>query len=139
MAIVSRIKPTQPMDYRFQKHYSPEEATALLPQIRVWLGRLNELRGDLVKYDQRLGGLRGGGEDLGGDLVGKWIKAIAELKGVLDEFQRREIFIKDVERGLLDFPALIGGREVFLCWELDEENVEHWHDLDSGYAGREPL
>lgn len=127
------------MVYRFQKHYAPEEATALLPQIRVWLERLNELRGNLMKYDQRLGGLRGGGEDLGGDLVGKWIKAIAELKGVLDEFQRREIFIKDVERGLLDFPALIGGREVFLCWESDEENVEHWHDLDSGYAGREPL
>ena len=127
------------MAYRFQKHYSREEASALLPQIRVWLRRVNELRAELAKCDQRLGGLRGVGEDLGGDIVGKWIKAIAELKGVLDEFQRREIFIKDIERGLLDFPALIGGREVFLCWEQDEENVEHWHDLDSGFAGREPL
>lgn len=127
------------MPQRFQKHYSREEATALLPQIRIWLDRVGELRETLALCDKRLGGLRGGGEDLGGELVGKWIKAIAGLKDVLDEFQRREIFIKDIERGLLDFPAFIGGREVFLCWERDEANVEFWHDLDSGFSGREPL
>lgn len=127
------------MSHRFEKHYSREEATALLPQLRVWLDRVKELRATLAQCELRLDGLRGGGEDLGGDLVGRWIKAIAGLKEVLDEFQRREIFIKDIERGLLDFPALIGGREVFLCWERDEESVEHWHDLESGYSGREPL
>jgi len=127
------------MPHRFEKHYSREEATALLPQLRVWLDRVKELRGTLAQCEQRLGGLRGGGEDLGGDLVGKWIKAIAGLKEVLDEFHQREIFIKDLERGLLDFPAIIGGREVFLCWERDEENVEFWHELDTGYSGREPL
>ncbi|MCX6895109.1 MAG: DUF2203 domain-containing protein [Verrucomicrobia bacterium] len=127
------------MEQRFKKHYSREEATALLPQIRVWLGRVGELRATLGQCDQRLGGLRGGGDDLGGELVGKWIKAIAGLKEVLDEFQRREIFIKDIERGLIDFPAIVAGREVFLCWEHDEESVEHWHDLNSGFSGREPL
>jgi len=127
------------VNHRFQKHYTREEATALLPQLRAWLTRISELRTQLERCDQRLGGLRGDGEDLGGDLVSQWIKAIAALKEVLDEFQRRQIVIKDVERGLLDFPALIAGREVFLCWEQDEASVEHWHDLDSGFAGREPL
>ena len=127
------------MPHRFEKHYSREEATALLPQIRVWLLRVNELREELARCDQRLSGMRNGGEDLGGDLVGKWIKAIAEVKSVLDEFQRREIIIKDIERGLLDFPAIVGGREVFLCWEQDEDAVEFWHDLDTGYSGRERL
>ncbi len=127
------------MSHRFEKHYTREEATALLPQIRVWMRRINELRTELEKCDKRLSGLRGGGEDLGGDTVGKWIKTIAALNEFIDEFQRREIFIKEIERGLLDFPALIGGREVFLCWEQDEESVEHWHELDSGFAGREPL
>jgi hypothetical protein len=40
---------------------------------------------------------------------------------------------------LIDFPALIGDKEVFLCWEKDEDDIEYWHDIDSGYAGREPL
>jgi hypothetical protein len=61
------------------------------------------------------------------------------MQAVLLEFQQREIQIKDLERGLLDFPAIIGGKEVFLCWEQDEEDIEYWHDLDAGYAGREHL
>ena len=47
--------------------------------------------------------------------------------------------MKDLSRGLVDFPALIGGREVFLCWEADEDDVEFWHELESGYGGREKL
>jgi hypothetical protein len=127
------------MPHRFRQHYTREAATALLPQVRVWLARLEELRTTLERVDQRLHGLRGQGDDLGGDTVNQWIKTIAALKDILDEFQRREIQLKDIDRGLLDFPALLGDREVFLCWEKDEATVEHWHDLDSGYAGREPL
>jgi hypothetical protein len=61
------------------------------------------------------------------------------MKRLLQNFQKREIQLKDIERGLVDFPALLGGREVFLCWEKDEEDIEHWHDLETGYAGREKL
>ena len=64
----------------------------------------------------------------------------AYLLTVMMEYLRmREIQVKDLERGLIDFPAIIGGKEVFLCWEQDEEDIEHWHDLDTGYAGREKL
>ena len=65
--------------------------------------------------------------------------ALSDLKEVLLEFKARQIQLKDIERGLIDFPAIIGGKEVFLCWEQDEEDVEFWHDLESGYAGRERL
>ena len=130
---------TPSMTHRFQKHYTREEAAALLPQIRLWLQRLQELRRALEKYDKRLGGMLAEGQDLGGEQVNKWIRTIGGLKTVLDEFQTREILIKDVERGLIDFPALFGDKEVFLCWEQSEPEVEYWHDLDSGYAGREPL
>jgi hypothetical protein len=47
--------------------------------------------------------------------------------------------IKDFDRGLVDFPHLRDGREVFLCWELDEDDIAFWHDIDGGYAGRERL
>jgi hypothetical protein len=125
--------------HQFKKHYTREEATALLPQLRAWLERLAELRRTLEKYDQRINSLMTDGGDAGGDAVNNWIRAVAATQEVLTEFQSRDIHIKDIERGLVDFPAIIGGREVFLCWEKDEETIEHWHDLDAGYAGRERI
>jgi hypothetical protein len=127
------------MPHRFSKHYTRDEARALLPQIRQWLADLNRLRGDVERYDKRLSGLNAAGQDIGGDTVNKWIRSLAAMQQTLIEFQRREIFIKDVTRGLLDFPAIIGGKEVFLCWESDEDDIEFWHDLESGYGGREKL
>jgi hypothetical protein len=127
------------MALRFQKHYTREEARDLLPQIREWLQQINHLRGKMDKYDQRLVGMATKGQDLGGETVNQSIKTAADIRELLLEFQKREIMIKDLERGLIDFPALIGGREVFLCWEKDEEDIEFWHDIDSGFAGREPL
>ena len=127
------------MNHRFQKHYTREEAEALLPQIRQWLQRLNDLRHDVERFEKRITSMMHPGHDVGGDLVNRWIRALAEMQKLLGEFQRRDVQIKDLERGLLDFPAIIGGREVFLCWEQDEDNVEFWHDLDTGFSGRERL
>ena len=79
------------------------------------------------------------GRDLGGEAVNSWVRTMAEMREVFMEFHQREIQIKDLERGLVDFPAFVAGKEVFLCWEQDEDDVEFWHELDTGYAGREPL
>jgi hypothetical protein len=130
---------SQPMEHRFDKHYTRDEARALVPRIRKWLELLNRLRKDIEHYDKRLSGLSERGNDIGGDTVNKWIRALADMQEALAEFQRREIVIKDLERGLVDFPAIIGGKEVFLCWEQDEDDVEFWHDLDTGFGGRERL
>lgn len=127
------------MNYQFQKHYTRDEAQALLPQIRIWLEELDQLRRRLEKYDDRLGSLLASGNDVGGDTANSWVRTLADLQDVLRQFQNREIQIKDIERGLIDFPAIVGGREVFLCWEKDEDDIEFWHDIDSGYAGRERL
>jgi hypothetical protein len=97
------------------------------------------LRGDLEKQEERLEGLMAPGCDLGGNFVNAWVRTLANTKAMFLEFHRRDIQIKDPARGLIDFPAIIGGKEVFLCWEKDEEDIEFWHDLDSGYAGREKL
>ena len=127
------------MAHQFKNHYTREEARALLPRIRQWLERLDRLREQLEKVERRLGGLMKSGGDAGGDLVNNWVRLMCELREVLGEFQQREILVKDLDRGLVDFPAIIGGREVFLCWEKDEADIEYWHDLHSGFAGREPL
>ena len=127
------------MEHRFNKHYTRDEARALLPQIRQWLEQLNRLRQDLERSDKRLSGLTGQGNDIGGETVNSWIRALADMQGILAEFQRRRIFIKDLSRGLVDFPAIIGGKEAFLCWEQEEDDIEFWHDLDTGFGGRERL
>ena len=127
------------MDFQFNKHYTREEARALLPHVRLWLKRILQVREELQKMEERLSKLIEPGRDLGGPLVNRWIRALADLKDVLLEFHRRDIQVKDIERGLLDFPSIIDGKEVFLCWELGEEDIEFWHDLDTGYAGRERL
>lgn len=127
------------MDFKFKKHYTLEEARALLPQVREWLEQLGNLRGQIQELDRRLGELLAKGFDVGGELSNRWLRSLTEIKKVLSEFQNREIQIKDVERGLIDFPAFVAGQEVFLCWEKDEEDIEYWHDLTSGYGGRERL
>jgi len=127
------------MAHQFQKHYTRDEARALLPQIRQWLKQLSALRKKLSGGDQRLARLLSGGNDVGGETVNRWVRVAADVQATLAEFQRREIQIKDLDRGLIDFPAILDGKEVFLCWEQDEEDIEFWHDLHSGYAGRERL
>jgi len=125
------------MPYRFKKHYTREEARELLPLIRQWLQQMAHRRAELEKVERRLGGLMAPGSDLGGGLVNTWVRTLVALNELLLEFARREIQLKSLDRGLVDFPAIIDGREVFLCWEQDEEDVEFWHELDGGYAGRE--
>jgi hypothetical protein len=127
------------MKLRFEKHYTRDEARTLLPEIRQWLARLNKLRKEVESFEHRLSQLAAKSTDIGGETVNDWIRALADMQQILVEFQRRQIFIKDLDRGLIDFPAIIGGREVFLCWESDEDDIEFWHDLESGFAGRERL
>jgi hypothetical protein len=127
------------MSLRYSKHYTREEARALLPQVRLWLGRLANLRGTLKQQEVRIQGLMAPGCDLGGSLINNWLRSLVEIRELVIEFEQRQIQIKDLDRGLLDFPALIGGREVFLCWEKDEEDIEFWHELDGGFACRERL
>ncbi|HZR15869.1 MAG TPA: DUF2203 domain-containing protein [Verrucomicrobiae bacterium] len=122
---------------RFANHYTRGEARALLPRIRKWLKRLVELREEIESREEKLKSLSSPGKDLGGPVVNQWVRKMAEVKSVLLEFHHRDIQIKDLDRGLIDFPAILDDKEVFLCWEQDEEDIEFWHDLDAGYAGRE--
>ncbi|MGZ8901534.1 MAG: DUF2203 family protein [Limisphaerales bacterium] len=123
----------------FTKHYTRDEARKLLPQITEWLAELRQARDLLTHFDEQLGKALGLGDDLGGELVNRYVRTLAKMKDTLLRFARREIQIKDLDRGLIDFPAYVGGKEVFLCWESGEEDIEFWHDLTSGYGGRERL
>jgi len=78
--------------------------------------------------------------DRGGGWPGRpAAKATLELQRAIADLQAADIVVRDVVRGLVDFPAVRDGEEVYLCWLVDEPEIEHWHELDAGFAGRRPL
>ena len=125
--------------HQFSTHYTREEARKLLPQIDAWLQQLLHLDDRLNKAAARVDQLMAAGQDRGGATVEEYLSLQADCLQILSEFSKRQIVVKDLARGLIDFPSILGGREVFLCWEQGETDVEFWHELDGGYAGRERL
>ena len=78
----------------------------------------------------------GGGAYPGRELA----RPLVELSRAVAELEAVEVVLRDVERGLIDFPALRGDREVYLCWLLDEEEeIGFWHPIETGFSGRQPL
>jgi hypothetical protein len=76
----------------------------------------------------------------GGGIPGRQVgEAFLALRDGLAELQELGVILRDLHRGLIDFPAMLEGREVYLCWESGEGEVGHWHDLEGGFAGRHPL
>ena len=61
------------------------------------------------------------------------------MRRLLGALEEADIVVRDIDRGLIDFPAILDGEEVYLCWELGEDAIGFWHDLETGYRGRQPL
>jgi hypothetical protein len=124
----------------FEKHFSVEEANNLLPELRQLLERIQEVRHSLnISWEQAQPVLTAASQNGGGKEASGYISDLARLNAVLQQFQRQGVVIKDFDRGLVDFPHWREGREVFLCWEQSEDQVRFWHELESGYAAREPI
>jgi hypothetical protein len=122
-----------------ERHFTREEANALLPQLTAMLDRLREAKDDLTDTEahealSESASGNGGGEE--GKQVGV---AFLEVRRLLETIEQSGIVLRDIDRGLVDFPAVLDGLEVYLCWELGEDEVGYWHDLETGYGGREPL
>jgi hypothetical protein len=100
--------------------------------------RLRELQGEQREMVQVIAG-NGSGYAVNDARTDEFAEAAAELELCVDELARLEVQVKDVDTGLVDFPALRHGEEVLLCWQAGEEAVEWWHGLESGFAGRSPI
>ena len=121
------------------RHYSLEEANASLPRIAELLGELREARARFADSEARAA-LTEAAATNGGGAPGRVVsEGFLQLRSALVELRDREIVLRDLDRGLVDFPSLRDGREVYLCWEEGEGEIGFWHDLDSGFAGRRAL
>ena len=94
------------MEHRFKKHYSRDEARALLPQVKEWLSRLAELRAKLDEFDERFSGPLGSGQDLGGESVNNWVRTLSDTKdlSILCLRERSAVTLQDRQR---PFPASV--------------------------------
>jgi hypothetical protein len=122
---------------RFKRHYTLAEASELLPNLRRWLGEIRQLQQVVERGSGRNSELFAEGRDLGGERINDQLRNLARMRDLLGQFQALEIQIKDLSRGLIDIPALRGEREIFLCWQEGETELSYWHELESGFAGRQ--
>ena len=124
---------------RHDRHYTLEEARALLPWAAERLAAMRDARERLTDAEVRRAlEERSGGN--GGGSLGKHVgEAFVALREGAAAFERRGIVLRDLDRGLLDFPSIRDGREVYLCWVDGERDIGFWHELDAGYAGRQEL
>ena len=124
---------------KHERHYSVEQANAALEFVSERLERLRSARVQLGDEDARAA-LSEAGPSNGGGEAGRVVsEAFLGLQRALGELQAMEIVLRDLDRGLVDFPALRGGDEIYLCWEEGEDEIAYWHDPDAGFAGRQPI
>jgi hypothetical protein len=135
------------------RFFSLDGANALVPDLAVVVERLRDQRDELV-------GLRDAYREREGIVVGETIaetpgaeandgelrRLRLRMRGIVDQMQadvawldERSIVLRDISTGLLDFPALVSGRQVWLCWRIGETSIGFWHGHDEGFAGRRPL
>ena len=124
---------------KHERHYTVAQANAAIDWVRERIDRMREAREQLGDEDARAA-LSEAAPGNGGGQPGTVVsEAFIELRDALNELQGVEVVLRDLDRGLIDFPALRDGREVYLCLEDGEEAVGFWHEIESGYGGREPL
>ena len=129
------------------RHFTPEEANAALAEVRPLVERMVEQRRAhleaLERQEELEGHIRGNG---GGIPPAALAESAAEvdrlarsLARTVDAIAEHGAQVKDVDEGLIDFPARRGGETVLLCWKLGEDEIRYWHTLDAGFAGRQEL
>jgi hypothetical protein len=141
------MAPPKPIEAK-KRYFSVEEANKALPLVRAIVGDIvrqwqtvTELRGRLsmlLQPDRK----RRPGDPYEEELAQSRAEMEAEeekLRAYAEELERLGVELKGPDNGLCDFPSLMDGREVYLCWRLGEPSVEHWHELQAGFAGRQPL
>jgi hypothetical protein len=139
------------------RFFDLDEAAETLPELGGILTRLRDQRGELIRLRDEVleqqAAVEAGGAASGSGRSGEESLDAAELRrvrlrmqGVIDQMQagvaridELGIMLRDIESGLVDFPALVSGRQVWLCWRLGEEGVGWWHELSTGFESRRPL
>lgn len=123
-----------------KKYFTLEEANSIVPQLLNQVPQIQGLASDLRdKYPD----VRNAWEkhkSNGGSVQGtQYLDAALQLNGIMKDLESKGCIVKGIKEGLVDFPSLRDGREVYLCWKAPEKEIKFWHEIDSGFSGRQPI
>lgn len=121
------------------KLFTVSEANGLLPTVRGILKKIQRAHKKVFSYHEAAKNAAEGAEQGGGGFSDglRYATLLIELTSQTSELEALGVQLKDFDRGLVDFPSLRDGRVVLLCWQIGEgDEVEWWHDVEDGFAGR---
>ena len=126
-------------DYAHERHYTLEQAEAARPWVAERVERIQ-----VALEDLRTPTSQAALEDMDPSAGGSWpgrevATAVLSLFSGAEQLEAMDIVLRDADRGLVDFPSIRDGEEIYLCWEAGEPRVAYWHEPDAGFAGRRPL
>lgn len=125
-------------------YYDIAEANQRVVELRPVLDGLKDDRDAIVAAQGRLESLRDGdqGDGRAADLAKEQVQmttTVRRMEAAVRQIDAWGVMLRDIASGLVDFPALVNGRPIWLCWKLGEDDIAFWHELDAGIAGRRPL
>jgi len=129
------------------RFYAIDEANAALPEVERILAALRDQREELIALRDRVVAASPPDGETPTDDAAERIRLLRlGMQGLIDQMQagvarlvELDITLRDISTGLIDFPALVSGRPIWLCWRLGEDDVAHWHAHDEGFDTRRPL
>ena len=129
------------------RFYSIDDANSLLPEVDRILAVLRDQRAELIELRDRVVAASPPDDEAPALGVAERIRLLRlGMQGLIDQMQagvarlvELDILLRDISTGLIDFPALVSGRPIWLCWRLGEGDIAHWHPHDEGFDSRRPL
>jgi hypothetical protein len=123
-----------------QRYFTLREANEALAKIRPLMDEIQVIRQKILARRPEVWPVveRAAGNG-GSQAASKLVEEFERLDALVHQIQNTGALFKDINLGLLDFPALKAGREVYLCWKYGEEDIAFWHEVEAGYAGRRSI
>lgn len=122
------------------RYFTLEQANDALNTIRPLMDEVQAIRQKILSSQpEAWSAIEKSAGNGGNRQLSKMVQDFEKLDALVHRILETEVLIKDINIGLLDFPALRNGREVYLCWQYGEGDIAFWHEVDAGYAGRQPI
>ena len=123
-----------------ERIFTVSEAQSLLPRLRTVLAEVGQEWEHIRRLNPEIQKARDSAPLDGFSKFGvEYVGSVSHLTSLIHQIKDLGVLLKDAEKGLCDFPYIKDGRMVYLCWQLGEDSIQYWHDIETGFAGRERL